>query len=231
MSPSPPVPIDGRGLPNGHGRRLLRLATALVAGPLLALALLALMQYLVTQPRDQWLEAQERPAIDFVRVKSETAPVETRRRTPPPEPELEPPPATPSLAMPDLARPQMPPMHMGVGAIEVPVQVAEAPYLGQAGPGVAAGSGSRDVMAISRTPPLYPISAKRRGIEGWVELAFTVTAAGSVKDVEVVRAEPPGVFDQAAISAIYRWKFRPRTVDGRPVSARVSQRLSFELRR
>src|SRR5690606_31412047 len=37
---------------------------------------------------------------------------------------------------------------------------------------------------------------------------FTVTPAGTVENPRVVAAEPTGVFDQAALAAVSRWRYR-----------------------
>lgn len=77
--------------------------------------------------------------------------------------------------------------------------------------------------------PQYPRNALLKGIEGEVEVAFTVLPDGRVGDVEIVRAEPPGVFDQAVRRAVLSWQFLPRRVNGEPVSTRVRQVLEFRL--
>lgn len=75
--------------------------------------------------------------------------------------------------------------------------------------------------------PLYPESARKRGIEGWVEAAFTVTPNGSVEDVEVRNASPANVFDDAAVRAIRNWRFEPVVRDGERVAQRAMVRLRF----
>ncbi len=70
---------------------------------------------------------------------------------------------------------------------------------------------------IATRDPVYPAQALRNGTKGWVELAFTVTSNGSVRDIEIVAAEPRGVFDSAASDAVAAWRFRPRVVNGQPV--------------
>ncbi|HKQ15152.1 MAG TPA: energy transducer TonB [Steroidobacteraceae bacterium] len=75
--------------------------------------------------------------------------------------------------------------------------------------------------------PVYPESARKRGIEGWVELAFTVTPAGTVEDVEVRNASPANVFDDAAIRAIRGWRFEPVERNGERVAQRAMVRLRF----
>jgi TonB family protein len=75
--------------------------------------------------------------------------------------------------------------------------------------------------------PVYPESARKRGIEGWVELAFTVMPNGTVEDVEVRNASPADVFDDAAVRAIRGWRFEPVERNGERVSQRAMVRLRF----
>lgn len=72
---------------------------------------------------------------------------------------------------------------------------------------------------VSQAQPRYPSLAQRRGVEGSVEVQFTVLADGSVTDVSVVRSEPSSIFDREAISAMQKWKFRP-TPGAEPVRGR-----------
>ncbi|HEV8331387.1 MAG TPA: energy transducer TonB [Steroidobacteraceae bacterium] len=75
--------------------------------------------------------------------------------------------------------------------------------------------------------PVYPEAARKKGIEGWVELAFTVAPNGTVQDVEVRNASPANVFDDAAVRAIRGWRFEPVERDGEKVSQRAMVRLRF----
>jgi TonB family protein len=75
--------------------------------------------------------------------------------------------------------------------------------------------------------PTYPSDALRRGIEGWVELIFTVKLDGTVEDVEVRNASPAEVFDDAAIRAVRGWRFEPVVRNGRIVPQRAMVRLRF----
>lgn len=73
---------------------------------------------------------------------------------------------------------------------------------------------TRDVKAIRRPPPRFPVDAQLRGISGWVKLKYTVAADGTTKDIVVTAAEPPGVFDGAAIEAAQRFVYEPRLENG-----------------
>ena len=86
-----------------------------------------------------------------------------------------------------------------------------------------------DLEPVSTPDPAYPPAAFRNGVEGWVEVDYTVTEQGTVRDIEVVSAEPGGVFDAAAVAAVAAWRYRPRVVNGRPVMQRSSVTLSFNV--
>lgn len=57
--------------------------------------------------------------------------------------------------------------------------------------------------------PRYPAQARRQGIGGTVELGFVILADGSVAEVTVLSATPPGTFEREAIEAMQRWRFEP----------------------
>jgi len=88
---------------------------------------------------------------------------------------------------------------------------------------------SRDLEPVATPGPSYPPEAFRARVEGWVEVEFTVTERGTTRDVEVVAAQPRGVFDAAAIAAVAEWKYRPRVVNGAAVAQRSSVTLRFNV--
>jgi TonB family protein len=67
------------------------------------------------------------------------------------------------------------------------------------------GSREDDVSRLLAVDPQYPSSAA--GTAGFVEVSFTVTALGRVENASVTAAEPPGVFEEAALTAISRWRY------------------------
>jgi protein TonB len=95
------------------------------------------------------------------------------------------------------------------------------------GPGTLTSGTDSDTMPVVRIEPVYPTRAEIRGIEGFVRVQFTVTATGQVRDAVVVASEPPGEFDEAALQAVERWRYRPRVVEGVPVE-RVGVQTLFE---
>jgi TonB family protein len=80
---------------------------------------------------------------------------------------------------------------------------------------------------VRMVSPVYPDTARKRGIEGWVELAFTVQTNGTVDQVEVRNASPAEVFDDAATRAVRQWRFEPVERNGERVEQRAMVRLRF----
>ncbi len=65
---------------------------------------------------------------------------------------------------------------------------------------------------------VYPIIP--RGInerEGWVLAELDITTDGRATGARVLESFPAGVFDQAVLSAVTKWRFRPRVIDGERV--------------
>jgi TonB family protein len=55
----------------------------------------------------------------------------------------------------------------------------------------------------------YPQSARRRGIEGRVDVACLIDSNGRVAEAEVVEAAPVGVFERKALDAARSMRFWP----------------------
>lgn len=100
----------------------------------------------------------------------------------------------------------------------------------QSSPSAPSSSGSdADVIPLNEVLPVYPDSARRRGIEGYVQLAFTITAEGRVENVRVLESSPARVFDREARRAALRWRFAPRTENGQLVAREAVKKLEFRL--
>ena len=195
----------------------LRIPFAGFGGALFTSAMFWLLWSLV----ETSFEAGERvqaPRIEFSRLVRDTEAASTRderieREPPPPTPE------TPRLAL-------------SAGGVESNV-ARLSPVVDTRGSmsrmTMAAGS-DRDVIPLVRINPDYPQRAQLRGLEGWVQVQFTITAAGTVKDAIVVDAEPKNTFDDAALTAIARWRYNPKVENGAPVErVGVQTRIVFHL--
>ncbi|MCY3841347.1 MAG: M56 family metallopeptidase [Gammaproteobacteria bacterium] len=87
-----------------------------------------------------------------------------------------------------------------------------------------------DLLPIVKVAPTYPPQAIEGNVAGSVRLEFSVTASGAVRDPVVLEAEPPGVFDQAALDAVGKFRYKPWVADGEPVEVTgVRNRITFEI--
>jgi TonB family protein len=86
-----------------------------------------------------------------------------------------------------------------------------------------------DLTLLKSVQPKYPAKAEASKVEGWVELDFTIAESGAVQDVAVHATNTPGVFENAAISALSQWRYKPMLRDARPVPQRARIRIRFTL--
>ena len=85
-------------------------------------------------------------------------------------------------------------------------------------------------VPIFQIPPQYPRRAAERGIEGCVVVEYTVTTMGTVRDPEVIAANPSGIFNSSAKRAALKYKYKPMIRDGVAVEVPgVKQRITFIL--
>jgi len=107
------------------------------------------------------------------------------------------------------------------------LSLANKSLLGDAQIGMGFGDG--DVIPLVRMPAQYPNKAKRRHIEGFVKARLEVNALGTVDSVEIIESKPKGVFERSAIRALYKYKFKPQIIDGKPQAQSVTQTLDYVL--
>jgi protein TonB len=196
---------------------------AIFLGVLTSFGLFWVMQALIGVS-GELKEGGTRFNVDFVRLRRDNTP-ETKKREPPKreKPEQQPPPPEMNLAK------NMNPSD-AVGAI-VPIvdtgmELEKATALG------SGGGSDRDVVPLVRVDPEYPPRARQQGIEGWVEIEFTISPVGTVQDAVVIAAKPSFVFDRAALRAIRKWRYNPKIESGSPVARPgIQVRLRFEIPR
>jgi TonB family protein len=78
-------------------------------------------------------------------------------------------------------------------------------------------------------PPEFPSKALSQRVSGAVTVEYTVDSNGDPRDVRVIEATPPGVFDKAALTAVKRWHYDPVIANGGPVEVPVRTSIRFEL--
>lgn len=196
-----------------------RYAFSIVIGVVVTMSLLFLMQVLIATGKQALTKPRDRAKLEFVRVKRNES-LNTEDFTPekPPKPP-ETPPETPPQDM-DNVDPSAPTIN-----VAPPTVASETSIGGPGGMNIAEG----DYLPIVRVAPVYPARALSRGLEGYVDMSFTVTTTGTVKDPVVVYSTS-SLFERAAIRAVLKFKYKPRVVDGVPVEVpNVKTRITFKI--
>jgi TonB family protein len=75
--------------------------------------------------------------------------------------------------------------------------------------------------------PAYPQDALKKGLSGEVRLRITVAGNGKVKSATVVNSDPAKIFDEAAVDAARRWRFKAFAPDDKDVEATVMTNIIF----
>ncbi|MFL2555734.1 MAG: energy transducer TonB [Gammaproteobacteria bacterium] len=215
-----------------------KLPTLILFALLLNIAIFILIQRLVSREHGFNIDLIDRNFLDFTRVieKPVPPPEKIEDIEPPPEEEDPPPPEMPA---PEVDRPQQMDVEIPKPEIDISMSITGDPYLGEfsgKGDPNALGRPGRpnidsNVVPSLRIPPTYPKRALRSKIEGSVTVEFTITVDGSVKDAEIIEANPPNIFDKAVLRAIAKWKFNPDVVDGEPIEKRARQDIKFTLKK
>ena len=90
--------------------------------------------------------------------------------------------------------------------------------------------GDGEYLPIVKVAPQYPRRAAQKGIEGYVVVEFTVSTLGTVKDPKVIEAAPANIFNRAALSAVKKFKYKPKIVNGKAEEVSgVRNIIRFEL--
>jgi periplasmic protein TonB len=82
----------------------------------------------------------------------------------------------------------------------------------------------QDVKPVRKAKIKYPPEAEAAHIEGHVRVRLAVDVEGNVTDVEILLAEPAGVFDQAVLEGVRQYKFKR---DG--TAYRADQEVIFKI--
>lgn len=157
-------------------------------------------------------ESKAPKVVDFVRVvKSEI--VKQKSREAPKKVTLDETPPPPDMSTDSST-------SLDADAIGVAAVMEDGGGDGQGGGILGIMNADGDAVPLVRVPPQYPERAAQQGKEGRVLVEFTITKSGSVKDAKVIAAEPPGLFDSAAVKSVLQWKYNPKIQNGKPVEQR-----------
>jgi protein TonB len=201
------------------------LAAAVAAG--VTFGLFLFMHKLISSGGDERRDLEAIAGIRFgpIEIPDEIM-TRTRRKPPKPPPPKEPPPP-PRMKVAKMNQQVQNMPRMDLPNLDVPLVGGEGMFIGNFQQVDKTAEG--DIIPVVVIRPIYPRDAAMAGIEGWVQVEFTITESGTVKDPRVIDARPPRVFNREAIRAILKWKFKPRVVDGVAIERRATQIIDFSL--
>jgi protein TonB len=84
---------------------------------------------------------------------------------------------------------------------------------------------------ISKIQPTYPNSLLSKGIGGRTIIACVVDDKGMVTSTSIKQSAGHSDLDNAALSAVAKWKFKPATKSGRNVRASCLVPFNFEVKK
>lgn len=167
-------------------------------------------------------------SFDVARVRPPPPPREVKRERPTPRPKRPP-------------RAPLPELSLSLSGIDFGLAEFGAAGIDEASKSLLGGTEALDQLVMTdsavdvpprplvQQKPAYPARARAKGITGQVTLEFVIDRDGRVETPEVAEATPSGVFDDAALEALRRWRFTPATYKGQPVRVRRRLTLRFEL--
>jgi protein TonB len=178
--------------------------------------------------KNEIVERQLAAKIEFTRLRRDSEAKTIKRQKPEPVKQVERVASAPKISAEGVAgfKPSAGPIAIGMGT---GMTVDVKGLLG--GPmAVSSGGSDRAEMPLVRVEPVYPPRALAQGVEGWAVVEFTITAAGTTKDVRAVESQPPGIFDAVGVKAVQAWKYNPRVEAGSAIERPgVRIMLSFKM--
>lgn len=200
-------------------RRNALLPLALLGAVLVTLLLFLVMQGLISLGVDSRQQQPRQQVANFIMPEHELTLLQQQQKPEKPELASEPPPRLDvkifEAATPDQQQLRVKPMKSFLNV-----------ELG----GIGLGMSDGEYLPLVRPPPVYPRHALARGLEGYVIVEFVVTRNGTVTEPRVIKAEPQGLFEKAALRAVKAYKYKPKMVDGESVSVTgVRQKFTFKL--
>jgi TonB family protein len=92
---------------------------------------------------------------------------------------------------------------------------------------LAVGGDVNPAKMISSVPPVYSSLARMQHVSGDVKIDALIDANGRVTSMKVISG--PTLLQQAAMDALHQWKYKPATLDGKPVPMHLTVTLQFRL--
>lgn len=195
----------------------MRFFPALFGALLITVAVFLFMQSLIQRGKDEGVQLVVHRDVQILRQEPEEEPEPDPDipEEPPEEPlmdslptmEISPPAPQPATRL------ELPALDLGVGNIDIQPSGKRwsAPLESGSIAVTASGADAQgfvEVVPFNTRRPNVPEVAWQNKINGWVLVAFSVTAQGKTRSVRVLDAKPRGVFEEKVIAAVEDWTYR-----------------------
>jgi TonB family protein len=87
----------------------------------------------------------------------------------------------------------------------------------------------QSLTRLNKLEVQYPARALQGNVEGWVELAYTVGADGTVSNVKVLNATPPRTFEPSASKAVSHLRYQPVIQGGKAIAVGTQVRIVYRV--
>jgi protein TonB len=221
----PSLPVETSGGRYGDGKRINFPAILITAAfHIVAFAAVVLVGFEVVGKKN---EETRLTVVDL----TPPPPPPAAATPPPPKPEIiapippvqithNPPPIATSPD-PTPQPPTVTPSTVSAPPVTVPVVAAASPSVIQ--------DGDLAAKMVSGAPPRYPVESRRQREQGTVVLAVTLGTDGYVSSIAVSRSSGSSRLDNAALSAVKKWRWTPVIRDGKPVMVKGLVEIPFVL--
>ncbi|MCO7225438.1 energy transducer TonB [Pleionea sp. CnH1-48] len=189
-----------------------RILIGLLLGAGITFSLFIFMAVLI-DTADGDFKRKEYQTVDYNMTEPEEKSRRKQRKVPKkPEPPKEPPPPE-TQKVSKVTNPTVQNVNIQLSKLDVSVG-GDGPFIGNMAQMMTQDG---DAIPLNIIQPPYPRKAAMEGIEGWVKLKFTIKPDGFPEDVKVIESKPRRIFDKAARRVIYKWRFKPKVVNGKAV--------------
>ncbi|HEX3397474.1 MAG TPA: energy transducer TonB [Steroidobacteraceae bacterium] len=87
----------------------------------------------------------------------------------------------------------------------------------------------QSLTRVGKLDVQYPTRALQSGIEGWVEIAYTVGPDGTVSNVKILNATPPRTFESSATKAVSHLRYQPVIQGGKAIAVGTQVRIVYRV--
>lgn len=204
-------------------RKYMRVATV-------AAVILHVIFFLVTVPEGIAQSAEEKKQKVYVVQ-------QVRFKPPPPKQQQEiPKPKSKKVPIPDPTPDEPEPIRLPEDIqpeIDIPdtdiiFGIPEGPPAAEPEGPIRVGGDVKPPEKVSAPSPQYTEIARKARIQGVVIVEAIIDKEGNVTNVKILKGLPMGL-DSAASDAVSKWKFRPATLNGKPVAVIYNLTVNFRL--